>query len=290
MADIILHPGTAATLARLTERLPHAVLLTGPAGSGKLTVARYLSSKYLKIPEERLDTYPHYLVLHSEDGRALSIDAVRSMQRQLVLKIPGAGGIARIVVIEDAHLLTVEAQNALLKTLEEPPLDTALILTATAQDSLLPTIQSRVHTVPVAQPPADDLAAALQKRRYDQEAIDTALVLSGNLPGLTLALLDDDTAHPLHQATVEARKLLQSRVYERLLLVDSLSKQKSLCQDIVFVLGQMARTALERSRQSTNPASVTRWQGILKAAYEADAQLRANTQAKLVMTNLMFAL
>lgn len=80
-------------------------------------------------------------------GNAIGIDAVREMKRKVSLK-PFAGG-SKAFVIEDAHTLTEEAQNALLKTLEEPPVNTVFVLTSRNEDLILPTIVSRCQVLRV---------------------------------------------------------------------------------------------------------------------------------------------
>lgn len=82
------------------------------------------------------------------------IDSIREISRSLSIQTAPKGKF-RGVVIEDAHLMTPEAQNAFLKTLEEPPGDTVLILTAPRDDLLFPTVVSRCVVIPTA--PAEDL-------------------------------------------------------------------------------------------------------------------------------------
>lgn len=76
---------------------------------------------------------------------SLGIDDVKAMQQKLYLK-PFRGN-QKAVIIQDSHLLTIEAQNALLKVLEEPPENTLIILTAENGDALLPTVRSRVSII-----------------------------------------------------------------------------------------------------------------------------------------------
>lgn len=83
----------------------------------------------------------------SEQSTKLSIgiEDVKQMQKKISLK-PIKSPI-KAVIIEDAHLLTTEAQNALLKVLEEPPANTILILGADAKEALIPTIRSRCQLI-----------------------------------------------------------------------------------------------------------------------------------------------
>ena len=72
---------------------------------------------------------------------SLGIEDVKNMQKKLYLK--PLKGMRKAVILKEAHLLTPEAQNALLKVLEEPPANTIIILTAENEDALLPTVRSR---------------------------------------------------------------------------------------------------------------------------------------------------
>ncbi len=86
-----------------------------------------------------------YSLLRPWASPAISIDAVRALRKDLGLRDPG--GRNRVILIVDAHQMTAEATNALLKTLEEPPEATYFILTTAAPDLLLPTVLSRCQQV-----------------------------------------------------------------------------------------------------------------------------------------------
>lgn len=288
MADIVLHPSTKEALDGFIRDPSHAILMVGPAGSGKSFCSRVLAASLVGREADDLEKYQYLTVISPIDNKQISIEQVRELQHIISLKIPGKQGIARIILIEDAHQMTTEAQNALLKTLEEPPLDTVLILTASSPEVLLDTIRSRVRQITVVPPAVDELKAFLG-RQYDPAEVDKTLMVTGGLPGLSQALLADQDAHPLLEAVRQARSLLQSKAYERLAAVDALSKQKQLCQDICFILGQMSRMALMRNTAGSAAAN-ERWQRILEASYLAGEQLRHNVQAKLVLINLMLEL
>ncbi len=296
MAKLVLHPITERAVKEYIDHPGHALLLSGPHGSGKASLTKHIVMSILALDDSKdskadgatsaYENHAYIRILRPIESKQIPVESVRALQQFLSLKIPGAsqGSIARAVVVEDADLLTTEAQNALLKTLEEPPSDTILILMAPSVESVLPTIRSRVRQLAVLPPGADRLSEHFQALGHNAEDISRALMLSGELPGLSAELLVDGADHPLSLATTHARGILGSKTYERLLLVDSLSKQKTLCADIIFVLTQMSRMALMRAQQ---PASRQRWQRVLVAAYRAGEQLNHNTQAKLVLTNLM---
>lgn len=284
MPELIFHAQTARQLENLVARPAHAILLLGPPGTGKTAAAQYLAAQLLGIERQALAGHPYVRVTGPVDGKAIGIEVVRDLEHFLSLKIPGGRSVARIALVQDAHLLTQEAQNALLKTLEEPPTDTVLLLTAAHEQQLLPTIRSRLQTVNIKRPPLmllrEHFAGSVPAKELEQ-----ALVISGGLPGLTTALLQNDAEHPLMQAVQASRRLLQGSAYDRLLQVDALAKQKELSRDVCFVLMQMARMALARGG-----AGQQRWLRVLTAAYRAEEQLRANAQSKLALANLMLSL
>lgn len=293
MTNLVLHPSTADSLQRIQRRQTHGVLFLGPKGTGKSAVAMLLASNLLNVDAESLDTYPYISRVAPIEGKDIPIDTVRELQHALTLKVPlrtrQANGVSRIVVIEDAHRLTTEAQNALLKTLEEPPLDTVLMLTVTDPGALLPTVRSRLSTVHVVAPDPNDLKIYFEGLGHAAADIERTLMVTGGLPGLTYAMLSGIDSHPLRAATEQARALLQGDAYQRLLLVDSLSKDKQSASDVCYILGQMSRMALIKSA-GKHAAGGQRWQKVFKASYTASEQLRTNTQTKLVLTDLMLQL
>lgn len=286
MKGLILHPETRRQLERFAMAPAHAVLLAAPVGSGKRSLAIRLSEIILGLSEGGFSDYPYKMLITDEEGKAIGIEAVREIERFLSLKVPGSDRPAhnRPVVIENAHLLTAEAQNALLKTLEEPPAGTFIILTAGSEQALLPTIRSRVQLIPVNRPEQAAVEQYFVEQGTDPKDIRQAYAISGGLPGLMQALLGQ-TDHPLMMATRYARQLLSQPVYERLLCVDDLSKQRQLALDTMFILQQMARVSL----QTASGRAAIKWQTVLTASYEAAQALAANAQPKLALTNLMLS-
>jgi len=167
--------------------LHHAYLFGGPEGVGKATAARLLAQS-VNCEAAEADrpcgacgpcrkiargTHPDVFHLAEErvmakagrwepkGGRTPSKDIVVDQVRDLVdhrLSLRRFEGRRRVVVIDPADAMNAQAQNAILKTLEEPPDDTTLVLVASNPDALLPTIRSRCARVPFA-PLADAVIA-----------------------------------------------------------------------------------------------------------------------------------
>lgn len=285
MNDMLIHPQTDRHLAAFVERPSHAVLIVGPAGSGKMTMAISLAESVLALEKNRLNTYGYAKTLSPVDDKAIGIDVIRELEMFLSLKVPIDRAINRTVIIENSHKLTVEAQNALLKLLEEPPKGTVIILTANHSQLLLPTIRSRVQTINLTKPDKDEINTYFSDQKYQSDEIQRAYSVSGGLPGLMSSMLGDEE-HPLTKATEWARKLLAQNLYERLLVVDELSKQRQLALDTTYILKQMAHVSL----QTASGKSAHRWRSILKASYEANEGLSGNGNAKLILTKLMLSI
>ena len=270
-------------------RPSHALLLAAPAGSGKATVAQELASSLLGVPVPQLPNHPYYKAIVSPEGKAISIDAVREAIHFTTLRTPTKDGTTgRVVVIQDAHLLTAQAQNALLKTIEEPPIGTVLILAAASEQAILPTIRSRAQCIALQLPGSEDVMAYFARKGYAADAIRRALLMSGGLPGLMHALLGTNTDHPLVAATNMARDILQKSPFERLVLAEDLAKQRQLWLDVLFILGQMAAVSLQQN--GNNASAARRWQKVLAASHEAERQTLQSGQLKLVLLNFMLAL
>ena len=172
------HDRIVAALRRAVSqgRLPHAMLFVGPEGIGKRLFARTFAQALLceTRPEAALDpcgicpscaqvmagTHPDVLAVRKPDDKhELPIGTIRELCLDLGLK--PMRGSRRIAIVDDADDLSEEAANAFLKTLEEPPSGSVLILIGTAAELQLETILSRCRVVRFEPLPPDELAAVL---------------------------------------------------------------------------------------------------------------------------------
>lgn len=104
----------------------------------------------------KAQTHPDLYTLGAIDETSIGVDAIRMLQASLSSSANQGG--QKVAVISYAHLLTVAASNALLKTLEEPPANTTLIVASERWDALLPTIRSRVQHYQLTAPDVTQLA------------------------------------------------------------------------------------------------------------------------------------
>jgi DNA polymerase-3 subunit delta' len=162
--------------ALVAGRLHHAYLFLGPDGVGKRTVALALAraihcaetvgdfcGRCVNCARISDGNHPDVRLIEPlADKKEISIQQVRDLERELNYR--SFGGKRKIVIIDPATLMNLSGQNALLKTLEEPPEDSLIILIASNAGGLLPTVRSRCLPLSFAPLPRHEVAAFLQSK------------------------------------------------------------------------------------------------------------------------------
>jgi DNA polymerase-3 subunit delta' len=204
--SIDLLPWHAAACERLSiavgnSRLPHGLLVHGPAGVGKEQFASALAAALFctgrrdrlvacgncaECQLSRAGTHPDvHWVRPLEDKKSIGVDQVRETCEQLAMTSMRRG--YRVAIVTPADRMTIAAQNALLKTLEEPAPRTVIVLVTARPSALLPTLRSRSQRIEIARP---DPAAA---NRWLAETLGRAvaprlLAVAGGAPLKAAAL------------------------------------------------------------------------------------------------------
>lgn len=134
--------------------VPHALLFTGPRGVGKFTTSLVFTAALL-CPSGEPDGCPSCrkvsrrvhpdLHLLEPEGLSIRVERIRELEGRLYRK--AVEGRGRVVIVDEAETMTLEAANAFLKTLEEPLPDTRLILVSESRENLLPTVVSRCREI-----------------------------------------------------------------------------------------------------------------------------------------------
>jgi len=205
------------------QRLAHAYLFLGPPGVGKETTARALAAALnCQHPQDdgeacaecpscrRLaaGNHPDFQVIApTSEGRQpqIRIDQIRDFRR--LTAYPPVEGGWRVVLIKPAEALNQAAVNALLKTLEEPPPQHLLALTAGVEDDLPPTVVSRCHKLAFTPLPTDLIVQALLKRGLGSSPAVLLAALSGGSLGRALALDPEDLLTQRRQVLTALQEL-----------------------------------------------------------------------------------
>jgi DNA polymerase-3 subunit delta' len=248
---IIGHAAILALLQRDLEqrRLRHAYLFTGPDGVGKRTLAAEFARALLcsespapcsgpspcrNCQLARKSSHPDLLTVAPEESgkrvrtAKIKIDPVRQLIYELTLKpVEARRRVARLLQFDAAN---VETMNAFLKTLEEPPGDAIILLTAESADSLLPTIVSRCEVIQLRPLPLATVREALITRwLVPAERAELLAHLSGGRLGWAVRMqADKEALDERSQKLDDVRRLLGASRVERFAYAEKLAKDGSL--------------------------------------------------------------
>ncbi len=231
---LLLHPLTQRQVDRLVVAPGGSIMLHGPQGVGKyataLEIARRINCEGCRDESCHSckliarGSHPDVVVLEPDEKGKISIEAVHQLQHHLQYQ-QFERGSQRVIIMRDIHTLTLPAQNALLKTLEEPPVGTTMIVTAESPAALLETIVSRCRPVYLAPVASSAIEGLLREQpAIDRELISEAVEMSNGLPGRALVL-------PSSEEAMSAQRMVQERVYS-LLTERSLYDRLLIAQDI----------------------------------------------------------
>ncbi|TVQ36001.1 MAG: hypothetical protein EA356_06475 [Geminicoccaceae bacterium] len=275
--DLLGQSAAEAVLLRAHQsgRLPHGWLFLGRYGLGKATLAfrfaRFLlagGGESLALPPEHpvvtqvaAGSHPDLVVVEPKDpkkaGKSVRVEIDVERIRIAIDRLHRtAVGQARVLVVDQAHLLNANAANALLKTLEEPRPGVFILLTADASNRFPATIHSRLAKLrlqPVAKPALRDWLVS--RHAVDRHAAEVAAELAQGSPGLACWLLSADAAAHYGQLV---ERLAEAGAGEAgvLALADGLDTllRNAEVQLTVELLGRLVRRAVgQRFGEATSP-------------------------------------
>lgn len=276
------------------DQVHGAYLFCGPPGTGKRAAALWWSALLLESPEPGEDSdriwHPDFHWVEP-DGSRVKIDQLRQLQRDLSL-VANEGG-RRVGLILGAERMGRQGANALLKTLEEPPPGTTLILVSTAPEALPATVRSRTTEYRFASPNAESLLEELVAAGTDPG--DAWLI--GSLAGGST-----ETARSWAEENLdEAREFLdQIEALQRANASaalefaetfrgggDKLRERTELFLDVYYA---DARHRVEQAIKDTNHSELTRWLDRAEASLRARREYNArNLNAQLLVEGLVLS-
>ena len=177
-------------------KIAHAYLLTGPRGVGKTSVARILAHEINQLPYD--ENASHLDIIEIDAASNNGVDDIRALREKA--QVAPVSAPKKIYIIDEVHMLSKPAFNALLKTLEEPPAHVVFILATTDADKLPATILSRVQQFFFRPIPVDIMARQLmtiaEKEGFTIEADAARLIAERSRGGFRdgISMLDQLSA------------------------------------------------------------------------------------------------
>jgi DNA polymerase-3 subunit delta' len=316
--------------AYLADRLPHGLLFAGPIGVGKGTTAAALAALFLcRMPNGdqpcgKCDScvvfpsgnHPDYHIItkeliryHDKTGKSKGIDLSINVLRPELIEPAGRKAVmgnGKVFVIEQAEMMNAQAQNGLLKTLEEPAGRTVIVLLTDQPNSLLATVRSRCQTIRFAALPVDLVKQQLIDRRIAPEMAATAASLSEGSLGESLRWIEDgiiELARELIQQldAVAAgsgaadlqdwfKKAAESYAEKQLARDELASKDQATRQGYALYLRLASQHLRRRLSQTDDSDALEQICSAIDAIAQAEAYLDANVNIALVFQQLGIAL
>ncbi len=236
----------------IAGRWAHAYLIVGPEFSGKRILAKQLAkalnclsnekpcdvcSQCLRISDDKqVDVIT--LDIQKEAQSAIEDSNQLAILRDIVrfLGLTPVEGAVRVVILENADRISIEAQNSCLKLLEEPPQDVVLILLATHPQSLLRTLKSRCQLLNLGPVSFQSMMSYLVDVK--QLSAESAVVIAGSARGLTrladFLISNDDWWGELDSKFVQFVELLDASIPERLRMIPLLEQGSGRSKDEII--------------------------------------------------------
>lgn len=205
--------------------MPHALLLHGPAGLGKKRFAHAAAEQRLGLSNaaelstgtaDVVQGHPDFHVVTFEAKNAagdpkstIGVDQIRSMSQQLDVTSHARG--AKVALLFPADAMTLAAANSLLKTLEEPPGNSLILLVTTRPASLPATVRSRCQKLEFAVPPRQQAVDWLAAAGCSGD-VDRLLAFSGGAPLAALALANDGFSELDHRLESDLTGIITTRL------------------------------------------------------------------------------
>lgn len=304
-------------------KISHAYILNGEKGSGKRLLAKlFAMSLQCQNPQEdgdgcgecqsckqtMHDNQPDIIRVTHEKPNSISVDDIRGQINNDIVIRPYSSKY-KIYIVPEADLMTVQAQNALLKTLEEPPAYAVIFLLTENAEVLLPTIRSRCVMLKLRNVKDTLIKKYLMEQRQipDYKADVCVAFAQGNL-GRAIMLAESDYFNEIRESAVHLLKYIdEMELYEIVAAIRKMSSYKMEITDFLDMIAIWYRDVLlykatkspekvvfadqlKYIRERAEKSSYEGIEKILESLETAKARLKANVNFDLVMELLLLTI
>ncbi len=263
--SLLISPLANSRIESILSKPGSSYIFAGPSNLGKFTSALNLAVRLNCAKKTgcgecsscRLTTVgnnPDVMVVVPTDKGNIGLGQIQEVQAKLRLA-PFSPGGWRVLIIDGAESLTEEAQNSLLKLLEEPPTRTLIVLVTISVPSLLGTIQSRCQLVQFDPLPDAAIAEFAAGLGLKPAAVDEVTACSLGRIGLAHRLIHDpDALTKLHQTRELAADLLNADLFTKLTLAGKLAETEPDLSTLVYFLAHNLQVLLRQNAASASAA------------------------------------
>jgi DNA polymerase III subunit delta' len=271
MNQLLLHPHTKRQLAMLAAHMPQALLVSGPQGLGKtFAVIQWLQQELQARPSQ-------IRLIQPEEKSGITVAQIRDLYKATRNKQTEPS----YFVLRHAETMSIGAQNAFLKLLEEPGGQIFFILTATSLDMMLPTIQSRTQHVQLFPVANETLKAALQTTSLTPTQLQQVLFVASGRPAVAMQLARDSEGLSDQQALATlAKQIVTGSSFERLVVVSTVGADRKKAVALLEFVALMAQRLLPASSTPDQRRLVRQ----LEIVHETLERLSANANVKIQLT------
>ncbi len=277
MNDLLLSVKDRKRLELFIDQKRPSVLLFAPKGYGKSTILQSLAGKLGVAQYDRL-------YIPKDDSDQILIEDVREI-RQFLRTKPNNSSSIRAVIISGLEKMGVEAQNAILKVLEEPNENVIFLMSANTQAGVLPTILSRVEAIHLAKMDKGELQRYFLKQGLTEPEIDKAIGMSGGLVGQMHSILSEGIS-PV--AIERVKQCLASTIEDRLASIDDLAKDKDRLAE--FMQATERLMAAKIAVIKPDDPKLSEWTRRARLVIKSTKLLEHNVSSKLVLTDLFISI
>lgn len=292
--DIIGNQKTKEILKRtiISNKASHSYMFLGTEGIGKKLIAKEFAKAILCLSSDKQEpgsycgicksciefnssNNPDFIYIEPEENK-IKIDQIRSMQTKVAEKPIISQN--KVYIINDADTMTNEAQNCLLKTLEEPPEYVTIILIGKTEENFLTTIRSRCAKIHFDKISNEDLKTYLINNEITDISEDLLQMADGSIKK---ALEINENKESYYSLEKIMNNIDKCDIIEILNLSAELYKSK---ETINSILENISIIALRQSRQNAKFARC------IKIVEETKSRLRANSNYDMCIDNLLFGM
>lgn len=262
------------TLQALASSPPQGILLVGPEGIGKRLLADQLAAHLVDHPTSTR-------VISPDEKGTIPIEIIRELYKYTRAKQSGR----QVIIIEGADGMSMEAENAFLKLLEEPRAGLTFILAALQLESLLPTILSRIQHVTMQPLPDDAIRRFVVSKKpgISQADLSQLVFLSQGRPGIALSLLTDNALDAQRERMQIVKQLISAKPHERFTLTGKLASNREECLKTLHAMSHVIEVQLGAATSATQ---AKQWSQIADALEDAQQAISHNGNVRAQLLHL----